>query len=78
MNIIDYDKNFIRLLLNPFLEGLGLLNNLVIEKLGLLTTKTKERYLRNSTKQEKEKKEEEEEEESWAFGIGVQPMTSYS
>ena len=39
MNIIDYDKNFIRLLLNPFLEGLGLLNNLVIERLDLLTTK---------------------------------------
>ena len=41
MNIIDYDKTFIRLLLNPFLEGLGLLNNLVIERLGLLTTKIK-------------------------------------
>ena len=35
-----------RLLLNPFLERLGLLNNLFLERLGLLITKGK--YLRTS------------------------------
>lgn len=39
-------KPLYRLLLNPFLERLGLLNNLFLERLGLLMTK--EKYLRTS------------------------------